>query len=533
MQKQAPTIGKLLVMAGFALSCFGLLLFLWLAFGGPIPLKPRGYQVDVSFEEATQLAEQADVRISGVPVGTVVGLEPDPDTGRSRATMEIERRFAPLPSDTRAILRQKTLLGETYVELTPGSGRRGTLPEGGELPAAQVAPTVQLDEIFRAFDAETRDAFQTWMQQQARSVTGRSRDISDILGNLEPFSRDTDAILRVLNSQEGAVRQVVRDTGQVFDAISERRGQLQSLITNSNRVFTTTAERDQELRELFTVFPTFNRETRETVDRLTQFAVDTNPLVDQLRPAAREFSPTFRQLELLAPDLRAFFRDLDPLITASERGLPALQRFLEDLRPALGEFDPFLRQLQPILSYLGNYRDELRSFFANVPAATQATTPDGVHYLRTTNPQNPENLAVYPRRIGSNRTNPYLRPRGYLDVGRGGLLSFDTRHCDNGNPDTQPQGVLSNSLQQLLPILQQPPPTGPPDPFAAPRPDPDVLAGNILTFVFANQGRDVPAPPCRQQGPFTVNEGRFSRQGVTTQFPHVREAASSTTVPAG
>jgi hypothetical protein len=40
MQKQAPTLGRLLVMVGFALSCFGLLLFLWLAFGGPIPLKP-------------------------------------------------------------------------------------------------------------------------------------------------------------------------------------------------------------------------------------------------------------------------------------------------------------------------------------------------------------------------------------------------------------------------------------------------------------------------------------------------------------
>ena len=36
MQKQAPSLPRILVMAGFALSCFGLLLFLWLAFGGPI-----------------------------------------------------------------------------------------------------------------------------------------------------------------------------------------------------------------------------------------------------------------------------------------------------------------------------------------------------------------------------------------------------------------------------------------------------------------------------------------------------------------
>src|SRR3712207_884526 len=147
MQKQAPTLGRLLVMVGFALSCFGLLLFLWLAFGGPVPLKPKGYQVNVSFAEGTQLAVEADVRVSGVPVGKVKTVEADPKTGRSTARIELEERFAPLARNTRAILRQKTLLGETYVELSPGDpGAAGTLAEGGTLPAGQVSPTVELDE---------------------------------------------------------------------------------------------------------------------------------------------------------------------------------------------------------------------------------------------------------------------------------------------------------------------------------------------------------------------------------------------------
>ena len=51
MQKQAPTIGRLATMVFFALSCFGLLMFLWLAFGGPTPLKPKGYQMRFAFPE--------------------------------------------------------------------------------------------------------------------------------------------------------------------------------------------------------------------------------------------------------------------------------------------------------------------------------------------------------------------------------------------------------------------------------------------------------------------------------------------------
>ena len=69
MNKAAPSFGRIAAMVVFALSCFGLLLFLWLAFGGPIPLKPQGYRFQTSFAEATQLATEADVRISGVPVG--------------------------------------------------------------------------------------------------------------------------------------------------------------------------------------------------------------------------------------------------------------------------------------------------------------------------------------------------------------------------------------------------------------------------------------------------------------------------------
>ena len=115
MQKSAPSIPRIATMVVFALSCFGLLLFLWLSFGGPIPLNPKGYRVQVSFPEATTLGLEADVRVAGVSVGKV--RRKDLDAGRNRTLVDIEldSKFAPLRSDARAILRQKTLLGETYV----------------------------------------------------------------------------------------------------------------------------------------------------------------------------------------------------------------------------------------------------------------------------------------------------------------------------------------------------------------------------------------------------------------------------------
>jgi phospholipid/cholesterol/gamma-HCH transport system substrate-binding protein len=518
MQKQAPTLGRLLVMVGFALSCFGLLLFLWLAFGGPTPFAPKGYRFTTSFGEATQLAKEADVRISGVSVGKVKGLETTPD-GRSEAIIQLEPKYAPIPKNSKAILRQKTLLGETYVELSPGDRSGGMIDEGGTLPAGQVSPTVELDEIFRALDKPTREAFQSWMQDQAQSLAGRGVDINDALGNLAPFAEDANKLLEVLNSQAGATRQLVRNTGFVFDALSERQGQLRSLITNSNRVFETTAQRDAELSEIFRVLPTFESESEETVRRLAQYARKTDPLIRQLRPAARELSPTLVSLSSLAPDAKALFRDLDKLTEASEEGLPATESFLDQLHPLLPEFDPVLRQLNPILIYAGNYRPELTAFFANTVAATQATNipryakGQRVHYLRTMNPLNPENLAVYPNRLGSNRTNPYQMTRSSLALkellaGGTGPLSYETRHCRNGVPTIANDAVL-DPLGSLPLIGEQ-------------------LTSNIKEFAFTNfSSGQVAAPPCLQQPNFTPTTK--PKSATDTRYPHVTEALNGQT----
>ena len=514
MQKAAPSFSRIAIMVGFALSCFGLLLFLWLAFGGTIPLKPKGYRFTASFTEATQLAQEADVRISGVPVGKVKTIEPDKETGRSDVVIQLETRYAPLRSDAKAILRQKTLLGETYVELTPGTPSAKPVPEGGELRTAQISPTVELDEIYRSFDPRTRRAFQVWMQTQAQAIKGHGRDLNDALGNLGPFAEDAGEAVDILNRQEGAVRRLISNTGVVFGALTERGDQLRGLIENSNLVFSTTAARDRELQESFVALPTFERESTQTLNRLSAFAEDTDPLVTQLRPAARELSPTLTDLSALAPDLKALFRDLDKVITASRTGFPAAERILRDLRPLLGQADPALRQLIPILEVLDAYKGELTAFFANTASATQAFDPGTrLHYLRTTNPLNPENLAAYPRRLGTNRPNPYQLPGGYRKL-PGGLEVYEARHCGRTVPtiSTAPPPVAT-----AVPGLPGLPVPVPPVPTVLPPAATGItqsLIDRINQFAFP-VNNTVPAPPCKKQGNFTTG-------GESTRYPHVK-----------
>ena len=494
MNKHTPPASRIFAMVLFALSCFGILIYLWLVFGGALPLKPEGYRVNVSVPEAATLTLEGDVRISGVNVGKVKTKELAPGSNRVTATLEIDGKYAPIPADTRVMLRQKTLLGETYVELSPGSRSGPKVPDGGTLAAARVSPAVELDEIFRAFDPKTRQAFQSWMDQQGRAIYRNGADLNDALGNLAPFAEDTADVLKILHEEKGDVRRLVRGTGEVFSALTERSGQLRDLIANSNRVFETTAARDQELADTFRVLPTFLAESRRTLTRVTAFAEDTDPLVTQLRPWARELSPTLIQLRGLAPDLKALFRDVGPLVTVSRRGLPALERFLDETKPLLAQVDPFLRQLNPILRHIGLYRRELVAFFALDAAATQASdTPAGadspVHYLRTSNPVNPENLAAYPARISTNRANPYLEPGGYGKLATG-LEVFGEYLCT-----TNPVARLAPDIATLVPQ--------------------ETID---LVERIAFNGGTVPAPPCKEQAPLGT-----TLYGQPGRYPHVVE----------
>jgi phospholipid/cholesterol/gamma-HCH transport system substrate-binding protein len=523
MQKRAPTLGNILVIGLFALSCFGLLLFLWGSFGGSIPLKPKGYRFTVAFTRTLTLAEQADVRISGVDVGHVVSLKNNPN-GRTRVVIEIDHQYAPLRSNIKATLRQKTLLGETYVQLIPGPKSGPLLADNGQLANAQVESSTTLDDLLSTFDPQTRRAFQEWAQTQAASFEGRGEDLNAIFANLEPFVEHANTLVGLLASQQGAVTATVHNTGVVFNALSERDHQLQGLIEHGEQTFHATAQSSQEFADAFRDFPAFERNSQVALRSLDSFATDASPLLDQLRPAEQKLAPLLQTVKTFAPEFNGFLTGVGSLTKASKQGLPAFSRALNLLSPLLGAASPVFRNLDPFLQYTGEYVPELQAFFANITAATNghdnnADNPTGPqqHYLRAVQTIGPESLAVYPQRVGSNRANPYFQPGAFRSLANGGLSVFSTANCSDVDPEISGEGnaTVSTEILKLLEgntVVQVPAKPEAPAKAAVP-----ATATEPEKPAEAAHGpepeRKVAAPGCNQQSPFNFN-------GQISQFPH-------------
>jgi phospholipid/cholesterol/gamma-HCH transport system substrate-binding protein len=467
MQKSAPAAGKILVALGFAVSCFALLLFLWVTFGGPVPLKPKSYRITTYLPEAVGLAVESDVRIGGVSVGKVKAIELAPVDVRVEgqdvveAELEIKPEFAPISDDAKAILRQKTLLGETFVELTSGTepGDAGApislgaaannsdaetasveaIPEDGSLGIGQTESQTQIDEIFNALDTQTRTSFQRWQQNAAVAIQGRGLDLNDAFGNLGPFLDDASGVLAILRRQKAELKGLVRDTGTVFEALTEREDDLQGLIVNSNETFDALASEEAALRDLFQVLPTAERETQLTLERLDEFQANTLPLVRDLQPVADDISPTLRSVRELSPNLKALFPDIGDLVRVSKTGLPSLASFLDELAPVLDSLDPFLANLNPVIDYLEFNKSTITDFISSPPAGLsssltpEAGQPSARHTLRQLGYISQESLALYAERLPTNRGNGYIRPFNVLTEERTSAeqAMFPSFDCNN------------------------------------------------------------------------------------------------------
>lgn len=96
-----------------------------------------GYTISGEFTGVGGLTNGADVRISGIKVGSVLDQTIDPETFMARVTMSIDDKIK-LPTDTSARISSEGLLGGSYVALEPGAEERVIEP-GGNLVYTQAA----------------------------------------------------------------------------------------------------------------------------------------------------------------------------------------------------------------------------------------------------------------------------------------------------------------------------------------------------------------------------------------------------------
>ena len=136
--------------AAMAVGALGCTLALSACSIGPddIPLSAStdgGYDLTLEFTSVLNLPAGAYVMMDGLKVGEVESLDV---SGPAVAVTVNVKSDTEVPADVRAIIRQNTLLGDTYVALDRSASTPGgdVLSEGGVVPVAQTTSPPQLED---------------------------------------------------------------------------------------------------------------------------------------------------------------------------------------------------------------------------------------------------------------------------------------------------------------------------------------------------------------------------------------------------
>jgi phospholipid/cholesterol/gamma-HCH transport system substrate-binding protein len=98
---------------------------------------PSGYQLHASFRSVEGVSAGTDVRLAGVKIGTVTGLDLNDETFRADAHLLINKNIE-IPDDSSIVIASEGLLGGNFVEILPG-GSPFNFEPGAEVTDTQGA----------------------------------------------------------------------------------------------------------------------------------------------------------------------------------------------------------------------------------------------------------------------------------------------------------------------------------------------------------------------------------------------------------
>lgn len=100
-----------------------------------------GYTVVADFDNDGGIKAGASVEIAGVPIGRVTGVKLDPESYQAVLTMQVNDGVK-LQDDAIASVKTKGLIGEKFIQITPGASEK-IIPDGGKIRDTESAIDIE------------------------------------------------------------------------------------------------------------------------------------------------------------------------------------------------------------------------------------------------------------------------------------------------------------------------------------------------------------------------------------------------------
>jgi phospholipid/cholesterol/gamma-HCH transport system substrate-binding protein len=336
----------------------------------------HGYEVKAVFTTAQNVVPNSPVRIAGVNVGKVIGVEsctndnpacggvdggdettastsgnPSDSGGATGVqaaivTMEIDSEGQPIKEDSTFKLRPRLFLeGNMFIDVNPGSPESPTVPSDHTFPVTQTSASVQLDQVLTTLQSGVRRNLQIFLKEFGNALVkyGGAEGLRQQFQTSPGAYKYTSLVNQAfLGTQPHDLSNLVVNLDSAVQALDADQTGLQNLVTN--------------LRVVTGSFAAQNQALSEAIARLPR-------LLEVGRPALAALDQSF-------PPLRAFAREALPGTRSTPETLDAATPLLNQIRklvskPELRGLSQDLRHTIPNLTKLSHrtipFLDQSRS----------------------------------------------------------------------------------------------------------------------------------------------------------------------------
>jgi phospholipid/cholesterol/gamma-HCH transport system substrate-binding protein len=297
----------------------------------------------VEFPVATGLYKDNEVRLLGVNVGKVTGIDPSIDG--VRVEMKVEQGFD-IPANVGAFITNRTLVADRFVELVlpPQDEREGQFQEGGTIPLERTDVPIDYDMLLTS----ARDlADQLAGEGELGGIRRTVEEMGQTFGGIGPEANraieEFAGATRVLGGSSEDIDELLRVLGEIGRMIAGRDAQIREFSTSLSVLAAESARQDTDLSAMIaqvrSLFDEVDRLVAERGGEISEIISSTNILAGVLSANPVQLAEILDTFPLIGQNVN---RALDPEgrlrirlnIASNLEQLPGLVRYCGDV-PAL------------------------------------------------------------------------------------------------------------------------------------------------------------------------------------------------------
>jgi len=271
------------------------------------------FVLNAIFTDANRITKKSPVRIAGVEIGKVVGVEPmENGSGLIRVKMEIRKEGLPIKKDAELKIRSRLFLeGNYFVDVRPGTPSTREIADGGTIGPDQTASPVQFGELLTSLQNDTRENLRGFLREYSSSLKREgAQGFNDAITHWEEAYKKTSQVNDATRGEEPHdLTRVLKGQGRVFGALSKDEELLEELVSDLNETVSGFARQEDNLRRA----------------------------IPELRDVFRVGRPALGSLNRALPEIRAFARDALPGARSSSPTLDAQLPFIRQARALVSE----------------------------------------------------------------------------------------------------------------------------------------------------------------------------------------------------